>query len=339
MLDLTGRCRLVLEAGTCQHDVGWALRAAAAAAQTGAWGFKVQLLTADTITSRAARPYSHGLKEPASQHEAFSGALPYTAWRIVKDLCDDLGIEWFASCWDEAAVDACMDLGVRWFKVGSGDLTHETLLRHVGSTGVPVILSMGAAEPWEIERAFGWIGHDLVLPMVCTLAYPCPPDQAHLARVDEWVRHGHQAGYSDHTVGLEAPLIASMIGAVMVEKHFTITPGAGGDHDFGIRPDQAEWLVDRLDSLWGTGPPESVFMGDSVQRRLLVERRAAEGARRSWHTVNAQEAGRAFGDLVALRPGGGLEPTVENREALRYTSALRGYEAGEMIDQTELVFD
>jgi len=80
-------------------------------------------------------------------------------------------------------------------------------------------------------------------------------------------------------------------------------------------------------------------MGDSVQRRLLVERRAAEGARRSWHTVNAQEAGRAFGDLVALRPGGGLEPTVENREALRYTSALRGYEAGEMIDQTELVFD
>ena len=281
--------RVIAEAGTCNHSLDYAHQAVDAIAATGAWAMKVQLLQADTITSRAALPYGKGLKEASSQHEAFSGALRYPAWTEIKDHCDEVGLEWFASCWDHDAVDACMSLGVNWFKVGSADITHESLLRYIGETGIPVMLSTGGATLDEISRALEWIGHFSVVPFVCTLSYPCPRGEANLRRLMWWQTQGWHVWYSDHTEGLDTICVASMLGASYVEKHVTLTPGEGGDHDFAISMDQLEWVCERLPDL---GITSGVFLradgllGDGRIRRLECERDAVRWARRSWHSLH-----------------------------------------------------
>ena len=335
-------CKIIAEAGTCNHDMLYAFRAAEAIAEAGAYAMKVQLLNPDTLTSKQALSYGRGLKEPTTQHSAFKNALPYSDWFDLRAYCDEvLGIEWFASCWDHAAVDACMDMGVRWFKVGSADITYESLLRYIGQTGVPVMLSTGGATLDEIQRAFEWIGRSGIVPFVCTLSYPCPREEAHLNRLKWWSALGCDVGYSDHTTGLDTVFVAAMLGAGFVEKHFTVTPGDGGDHDFGITPDQLEWVCGRVNGL-GLASGEflraDALLGSGEIRRLDVEEEAVESARRSWHTVRGVQAGDDLwsGGLIALRPGTGLEPTQVNAERLMDRPASRPYAAGEIIDKKEL---
>lgn len=333
-------CRIVAEAGTCNHSIDYAIEAAQAAAKAGADFFKVQMLNSDTLVSGLAEAYGKGLTEPSLQRDTFGGALPYPDWADVKDACDDLGIEFFASCWDHAAVDACMAMGVDWFKIGSADITYESLIRYVGETGKRVMLSTGGATLPEISRALEWLGDSEVVPFVCTLSYPCEPEDAHLARLTWWLENGWTVGYSDHTVGLDTMFVAAMSGASYVEKHFTLTPGAGGDHDFAVTADQLEYVCEGLpeeqrDDGWIL-PPARVLLGDSWIGPREIEAEAILGARRSWHTKEPTSAGSYFTFLRALRPGGGIEATIANYEGIRHSLASRDYVAGELIDPQEL---
>ncbi len=273
--------KIIAEIGPANGSVDYAIAAAEAASRAGAWAVKGQMYRRETLTSRTAATYAQGLtRVPATQWEDFADTIPYKDWRHVKDACDGLGIVFFASVFDFDAVDACEAIGVGHYKIASGDITYQQLLLEVGATGKQVFVSTGAATIDEYRRAAEWIGHDRVIPFVCTLAYPTTYNEAHLDRIRYWSSTGQQVGWSDHTPGIAALIVAREMGAVVAEKHFTITPLAGGDHDFAVTPKELE------DFTTGNYAPVSgrdfdILAGSYYLTPRSVEEPARVGARRS----------------------------------------------------------
>lgn len=328
------RFRLVLEAGACEHSVEWAHAAVDEAARLGAWGFKVQMYQAPTLVHRTAPHYGEPeLHEPKLQWDSFADALPYDAWLEVKDHCDEQGIVFFASVFDEHAVQACEDMDVQAYKVASADITHRPLLETVRRTGKPIILSTGASYLWEVERALDWLtGADVTL-LACNLRYPTPLEEAHLTRMDTLRTLTHNVGYSDHTRGLATILTAKAYGAVMIEKHFTITPELNaGDHAFAITPDELEGWEEMDWSLADGG----VLLGSSLMEPNSGELLARERARRGVYARRVILAGSGvlWEDLAFVRPSALLEPW--QAYGLVGRTAMRDYLPGDPIGADEL---
>lgn len=322
--------RVIAEAGTCNHSLQWAHEAVEAAAAAGCWGFKVQMLTADLLVTRDAPRYDR-LAGPATQHEAFEGALPYRAWGEVFDHAREVGLVPFASCWDLEAVEVAADLGCEWFKLGSADITYKALIQAAAMSG-NVILSTGASIEAEIHRAVDWVWgqrRDGLVLMACTLSYPCDLSDAQLGRIGrlkDVFGHDFDIGYSDHTYSTLTGGWAVAAGASYLEKHFTVTPGAGGDHDFGLDPESMKAYVRGAFQVAGM-----------MDEHWLVasERDARQLARRSLHTTSDV----ARGDRLVvgvncgwLRPSGGLEPWEQVRGVAR-----RDLPAGTQVRHSDLL--
>lgn len=149
----------------------------------------------------------------------------------------------FSTPFDFESVDHLDSLGVPMFKIASGDLTYHQLLTYIAQKGRPVVLSTGAAHLAEIKDAVDVIkraGNEQIILLHCTLAYPTPLDRANLLMMQHLAKEFPDlpVGLSDHTPGSAAAVAAAMLGAVMIEKHFTHTPGpAAGDNRVGKNPD------------------------------------------------------------------------------------------------------
>lgn len=295
--------KVIAEIGSCQGDLALAIDTAQAALEAGAWMVKGQFYRADTLTTRTAESYGQGITEPVTQYEAFQHALTYEQWATVaRTIGPD---RFFASVFD---LEACRDYPYGWIKIASADITYRQLIEAAAQTDARLIISTGAATADEIQKALTWI-RKVPLLLVCTLCYPCPPGEAHLARLHT-LRRGFSGsvGYSDHTRGISVALHAFANGAEVVEKHFTITPGAGGDHDFAITPDELHLLATA--DLPDITPPE--LMGDPSFIPHPCEIPARTHARRSvCARVDIPAGTRITADMVAvLRPGTGLPPAV-----------------------------
>jgi len=332
--------RLVAEIGSANGDLQYALDCVDAFADAGVSMIKGQLYTADTLTSKTAKPYGKGIVEPATQHEAFSKTLDIADWAVVQDRCDHRGIKFFASVFNVQAVDTGVEQRWSAFKIASGDITYRMLIEQVAeaceASGASMILSTGGSTLSEIERAYNWI-RDItknvyVILLVCTLSYPTKIEDAHVDRITTFQNLGYNVGYSDHTRGIAAADYAYRLGATMVEKHVTLTPGAGGDHDFAITPADVKQLM----AGEVTGEWDCVAAGDSEIRIHTCELDARIGARRSLHAaVDIVE-----GDTIrpwhirTVRPGGGIEPyQLEQVDGSRTTCHVA---AGTMLDWSML---
>jgi N,N'-diacetyllegionaminate synthase len=302
------RTRVIAEIGTANHDIEWAHEAVDELAGTGVWAVKWQMLHPDTIATPTADRYDR-LTGPATQHDAFTGALPYEAWSEVADHVREAGMVPMASCWDHEAVDAAVDVcGLGWLKVGSADITYRDMLRHVTQVARDgIVWSTGAATLHEAEvasRVFDTTAYTVA--MACTLSYPCDDTDAYLARIPllarEWIADA--VGYSDHTRQTVTARHAVIAGASYLEKHVTVTPGVGGDHDFALTPDgMAEYVRQAaLGEMW---------LGDTAWRVSDAEGAARRLARRSLWTVRDVREGepvRVGWNVRWLRPTGGIEP-------------------------------
>ena len=313
------------------NSVDWAHDAVDAVAESGAWGIKGQLLNPDTLTAKNAPRYDR-LAGPDTQYQAFTGALPYSAWAEVYAHAREKGLEPFASCWDEAAVEASEDLlKPEWYKIGSADITHHSLIRLIAETGKNVILSTGAADESEIVAALDILWEypvrDIVL-MACSLSYPCALADARLSRIrwlDDMALAIDGLGYSDHVPLIETGALAVAAGASWLEKHFTVTPGAGGDHDFALNPLELNDYVDRANRAW-----TAMYHPEGNEGALTAELPARSLARRSLHAVTHIHKGDRVTEGVNvrfLRPAeGGLQA-----DAVGPWYAERDYLEGEQI--------
>ncbi|MBN1264748.1 MAG: N-acetylneuraminate synthase family protein [Anaerolineales bacterium] len=156
----------------------------------------------------------------------------------IDSFCRDLGIDWFASAWDIPSVDFLEQFDPIAYKVPSAALTDLDLIAHMRSTGRSVIVSTGMSTMEQIRAAVEVMGTDNLLITHCTSAYPCPPDELNLRMIPQLMEEFDvPVGYSGHEVGLIPSVVAVGMGAVLVERHFTLDRAMwGSDQAASVEP-------------------------------------------------------------------------------------------------------
>jgi N,N'-diacetyllegionaminate synthase len=236
---------VIAEAGM-NHDgsLGNAIRMAEVAAECGADAVKFQLHDAAAETTRDAP------SPPYFRHESRWEYFRRTAftdeqWRRLKEACDAAEIEFLCSVFSVEAVERLERLEVARYKIGSGEVTNLELVRRVAATGKPVLLTSGMSSWAELDAAVAAAGEDVTV-LQCTSEYPTPPERVGLNVLAELrERYGKPVGLSDHTLGSYAAFAAVALGAVVVEKHFTLSRELyGPDARLALEPDELEDLVE-----------------------------------------------------------------------------------------------
>ena len=305
-----GAFRVIAEAGANHNNsVETAIKMAEEAAKAGAWAVKYQLYKADSISVRDSPKYWTDEIGTATQFEAFekSDRLDYQDYAEVAAACRDLGIVFFATPFDFAAVAALESMDTPIYKIASGDLTHKPLIQETARTGKPILLSTGAATEDEIEAAIEWTGYgpDKLVLLACTLTYPTPDPDGHFARLETFREKfaPYLIGFSDHTLGPEGAWMTAALGGVCIEKHYTLDKTLPDipDHKISVEPQELAQMVqfgDRATVLRGNA---SIGVRDSEQparanarRSVVLERDVTAG------TTLTEE------DLGYKRPAGGL---------------------------------
>jgi len=280
----------------------------------GADAAKFQTYKADTLASRHSPAYWDTSKEPTqSQFELFKkydafGAAEYQA---LAEHCASLGIDFVSTPFDDAAVDMLAPL-VPFFKVASADLTNTPLLRRVARTKKPLVLSVGASTIEEIDGALHTLhtaGATDIALLHCILNYPTADENANLWMLNNLAERYPKCvlGYSDHTVpkdGLPSLVAAWLLGAVILEKHFTHdTSLQGNDHYHAMT---SEHLRDFRSEVARIRP----LLGVRTKAPLASEEIARLNARRSIVVARDLSAGHRIveADITYKRPGTGISP-------------------------------
>lgn len=299
-----------------------------AAHEAGANAVKFQTFRAERLIS--SRSVSRrGDADPVAFYRRFE--LPWSAYPDLIALGRELGILVASTPFDEDAADMLAGLGVPFMKIASGDLTHLPLLRHVGRLGLPVVLATGMGTMDEISAALEAIGHRDVTLLQCTSAYPCPPDAVDLrAMVALGERFGLPVGLSDHTEGIGAAIAAAVLGATMIEKHFTSDRTLPG-------PDQKMSMDSEGWRTMTVAVREAVAALGSAEKTVRPAEAGTRGpARRSLVVVRLLPAGHRLEreDIDCKRPGTGLPPAA--LESVIGRRLTRDVEADEILREEDL---
>jgi pseudaminic acid synthase len=310
------------------------------AAISGADCLKFQTYTADTLTLDAptadfAINDRDSLWNGRKLHELYSEA--YTPWEWHEELfrtANELGVLAFSTPFDETAVDFLNDLGVPMFKVASFEMTHLPLIRKIGQTGKPVIMSTGMASVEEIDEAIQTArdaGTNEIILLKCTSQYPANAADANLLTIpDMQKRFGVQVGLSDHTMGTGVAVASIVHGATVIEKHFTLDRSEGGvDSDFSLEPWEMKLLKEETTRAWySTG--EVKYSGTENEQK-------SKQFRQSIYPSRDIAKGEMFSrdNLKICRPGMSLEP--RHFETLLRKSSKRDIGFGERLVESDIV--
>lgn len=287
-------------------DLDLAIEMVKAAAEAGADAAKFQAIRADKLLS----PRGAGLSHVSGSAWDFFRSVELTTDQFsrIRGECREAGIGFIVTPFDEGVVDELAAAGVDAFKIASGDITHLPLLRHVARKRRPLILSTGASTLTEIDTALSAIRQcsDVrVMLLHCVSAYPAAAQDMNLRAIQVMShRFALPVGLSDHTKGIHLALAAVALGAVMIEKHFTISRGLPGpDQALSAEPDELAKLVACAREVY-------VALGDGKKVPRRAEREARLQGRRGLYTTRDVDAGRALepGDIMVLRPAAGLAP-------------------------------
>ncbi|MEZ7900481.1 MAG: pseudaminic acid synthase [Flavobacteriales bacterium] len=214
-----------------------ALETVRAAKKAGADAIKIQTYTADTITFNSKKEHfkiNQGTHWDGQYlYDLYKEAyLPWEWHKPIFELAKELNIVCFSSPFDFTAVDLLEELNAPIYKIASFEITDIPLIEYVASKGKPIIISTGIAEIADIELAIETCkkaGNNDITILKCTSAYPADPKDANLLTIpDIKNRFGVKVGLSDHTMGIEGPVVATAMGATVIEKHFILDKSIGG---------------------------------------------------------------------------------------------------------------
>ena len=205
------------------------------------------------------------------------------------------------------------------FKISSGDNNFYPLLEKVAKTGKPIILSTGLADLKQIKKSKNFIENvwkksnikQKIAILHCVTSYPVPDDQANLLAIQTLKNEFDcVVGYSDHTLGIEACVISAVLGAKIIEKHFTIDKNYSDFRDHKLSATRSEFItmVDKINKAM-------IFMGNGKKQIQKSERAIRSLVRRSITTAQDLKAGKkiCFDDLNWIRVPGGLQSGVEGK--------------------------
>jgi sialic acid synthase SpsE len=253
-----------------------------------------------------------------SQMERFKD-LQFTEeqWDLLIKSCHDLNIDFLTTPFDLESLERYRSK-MKYIKIASGDLTYYKLLRAVCETGKPVILSTGMSRLDEIQEAAAHFPRDLLTVCHCVSLYPCPDSEANLGVIDDLQGHFPSVGYSDHTIGMTACLVAAGKGCTVIEKHITLdSTRSYGDHPLSLEPDELNEMVHeirRIEKMLGNEKPSlkedryklrrgayarrPIEVGQVITEHDIIELRPRKS--RDPHQVIGKRAHKDYKELEAI---------------------------------------
>lgn len=282
-----------------------------AAKESGADAIKIQTYTAETMTIKSDRPeffIAEGTWKGFTLFDLYKLAeTPYEWHEAIFEYAKKKGITIFSSPFDESAVDLLESLNTPAYKVASFEITDIPLIKYIARTGKPMIISTGTASINEIGEALAAAreeGNDKLILLHCISSYPAPIETANLLQIktlEETFKI--PIGLSDHTLGTTASIVSVGLGAVVIEKHFTLDRNnKGPDSSFSIEPNEFKVLSNGIRDAWNS-------LGSIDFSRPPVEK-VNKLFRRSIYFVRNMKKGEIVGveDIRRIRPGMGLPP-------------------------------
>lgn len=309
----------------------------------GANAVKVQKRSNRTLYTREffEQPYDNEFsfgKTYGEHREALE--LDRDAYVELQRYARELGITFFATPFDFESADFLAELDMPAYKLASADLLNTPLLRYVAGFGRPILLSTGGATMEDIDRAVEAVRplNEKVCVMQCTAAYPCETEDLNL-QVITTLRERYPdfvVGLSDHQNGISMALVAYMLGARVIEKHFTLNHAwKGTDHAFSLMPEGLRKLVRDLQRI-------PAALGDGVKRPLPIEQKPLEKMGKKLVAGRDLELGHVLTaeDLAIKSPAdGGLPPYELDRLVGRRLRRPVAFEDFVTFDDVEPVPD
>ncbi|MDA5194714.1 pseudaminic acid synthase [Govanella unica] len=282
-----------------------------AAKAAGADAVKLQTYRADTITINSDRPEFRihgGLWDGQTLYQLYEEAhLPWAWHKPLFDHARGRGITMFSSPFDRTAVDLLEDLNAPAYKIASFEAVDLPLIRYAASTGKPLIISTGMANAEEIEEAIAAArdgGCRELAILHCVSGYPAPAADYNLATIpDMMARFGTVVGLSDHTLDNVTAVTSVVLGARIIEKHFTLDrKGGGADDSFSLEPADLAALCRDAGTAFAAFGHINYERTESEKGNLAF--------RRSLYVVKDMAAGEPFtaDNIRSIRPGHGLPP-------------------------------
>ena len=294
-----------------------AIKTIRAAKRAGADAIKLQTYTADTMTIESDR-----LDFVINNGSVWDGKFlyqlykeAYTPWEWHKELfqvAKEEGLICFSTPFDNTAVEFLETLDNPIYKIASFEITDIPLIEYIASKGKPIILSTGIATMEDIELAIQTIrnqGNNEIALLKCTSSYPAPLEEANLTMIKDFKeRFNVVSGLSDHTLGITAPVVATCLGAKIIEKHFILDHAIGGpDASFSLDEKEftqmvkgvrnAEKAIGKLDY----NLTDKQVKGKTFSRSLYIVKNVKKG-----EILTSK-------NIRSIRPGYGLHPKYYNQ--------------------------
>lgn len=286
-------------------------------------------------------------KRGFEKKSAFQARWKKSVWQVYKEAefprswhkelnqyAKKIGIHFFTSPWDFEAVDLLKKLNVPAIKVGSGDITHLEILKHIGRTKKPVLLATGASTMDEVTNAIKAIrstGNKKIILMHSVTQYPSPIDEANIHAIKSLEKKFKlNVGYSDHSPGSLVVLASIALGASVIEKHFTLNPKTKGpDHPHSMDPKSFSKMVHDIRTL-------EKALGSGIKKVEKSEKETRILQRRGLWTISKIKKNQRFGskNVEALRPVLGLP--ASKYQSVIGKKAKRGFSEYEPIRQKDI---
>jgi N-acetylneuraminate synthase len=274
------------------------------------------------------------------------------------DYAQKKGIKFLSTAFDVESVDLLIKLGIDVLKIPSGEVTNALLMHKIASKGLPIIISTGMCTLGDIEQALGVVAFgylkmehpaienfrtayfskegqkilkEKVTLLHCTTEYPAPLDEVNLnAMLTLKNAFDLPVGYSDHTNGINVSIGAAALGAVLIEKHFTLDKDMPGpDHQASLEPDELKAMVIGIREV-------EKALGTSQKLVSASERKNLDIARKSLTANNDIQQGDIFTEdnIIIMRPGSGISPM--HYWELIGKKATKSYQKDDMIGFSEI---
>ena len=275
---------------------------------------KFQTFKAWECASRFAPVAEYQKNEAENQYKLLEDLeLDFADFADLKEYAESKGLVFLSTPDGQKSLDFLCDIGVKAIKIASGELTNLPYLTTIAFKKLPIILSTGMGTLAEVEEAVNTLklaGATDIMLMHCITEYPAPLDECNLKAIQTMAQTFNlPVGFSDHTIGNEAAMLATALGAQLIEKHITLDKNMKGpDHAASIEPDELKSYVDSIRktlNILGSGikePTQSELKNIPLVRRSLVAEKPIK------------KGEPLTGENVAIkRPANGIEPKFLHR--------------------------
>ena len=293
------KCFVIAEAGVNHNgDVELAKKLVDIAAESGADAVKFQTFKTENLVTKTSAQYKM-LKKLELDYEEFKELYNYAKKK---------NIIFLSTPFDFESVNFLNELDIPAFKISSGDLTNIPFLEYVAEKKKPIILSTGMATLGEIEEAINTIkniGNKDIILLHCISAYPAKLETLNLRAINV-LREAFKlpVGFSDHSLGIYTPIAAIALGAVIIEKHFTLDKNLPGpDHRASLSPEELKEMVKAIRLI-------EEALGDGIKKPIPEEKETKKASRRSIVArTNISKGSIITKEKITFkRPGIGLPP-------------------------------